>query len=52
MLQKYREVMSITCKQEDFTGDEIKDLQDLIDKWFDLYVNLLGFEGITNCMPL
>jgi len=44
--------MSIACKWEDFMDDEIKDVQDLIDEWFDLYVNLLGLEGITNYMHL
>jgi len=52
MLQKYREVMSITCKWENFTDDEIEDFQDLIDEWYYQYINLLGLEGITNYIHL
>ena len=44
--------MMITCKRDDFMDDEIEDFQDLMNEWFDLYINLLDLEGITNYMHL
>jgi hypothetical protein len=52
MLQKYRHAMEILRKQSDYTDDDINLFQDLIDDFFEQYIEVTGVEGITNYLHM
>jgi hypothetical protein len=52
MLSKYLHVIKLAFQHEDFGNEEIKEFQDLVNEWFYLYVELLGFPGVMNYMHL
>ena len=51
-LPKYREAMVMLRKQTDFTDVEIEKCQDLIDLFFQDWVDLHGRDGMTNYIHL
>jgi len=53
MLAKYLEVLKLAFQHEEFEDpEEIELFQDVVDEWFYLYVELLGFPGQTNYIHL
>lgn len=35
-------------KHEDFSDEDIKEFQDVVDDWYYNYIELLGIEGVSN----
>ena len=53
MLAQYLEVLKLAFQHEEFEDpEEIELFQDVVDEWFYLYVELLGFPGQTNYIHL
>jgi hypothetical protein len=48
MMEEYRMAMQILRKRSDYTDQDIKSFQDLIDSFFKKYLKETGVEGITN----
>ena len=44
MLSKYLNVKKLAFQHENFGADEVEEFQDLVDEWFNLYVDLLGLQ--------
>ena len=44
----YKKIISIIRQRDDFTNNEIHELQGKIDKWYSLWIDLIGIMSQTN----